>query len=330
MDEVRRCLSDGKASRVTWKTLAELGVLGATVPETWGGSGLTHLELAICAEEIGRACAPVPTLPSVYLACEGLLISGTSRQRERWLPEMASGNAVGTVVFSPDGCQWANGRLSGVLPIVPAGMQADFIIVTIGGSALCVELTQSGVVRESLRSIDPGYPIAKVKLDCVPSDPLDGPLDHLTDRAAVLLAFEQLGGAERALEMACGYAKLRYTFGRPIGSYQAIKSKLADVFVKNQLARAHAYYGAWALATDAPALALAAAGARVAANAAFELAAQENLQVHGGIGFTWEADCHPLYKRARSSALALGTTATWNRRLIEHLRNSRGRHDGLR
>ena len=330
MDEVRRCLSDGKASHATWETLAELGVLGATVPETLGGSGLTHLELAICAEEIGRACAPLPTLPSLYLACEGLLISGTPRQRERWLPEMASGKSVGSVVFEPGGCKWTDGRLSGVLPIVPAGMQADFIIVTIGGNAQLVELTRPGVVRESLRAIDPGYPIAKVKLDSVISDPLDGPLDHLVDRAAVLLAFEQLGGAERALEMACDYAKLRYTFGRPIGSYQAIKAKLADVYVKNQLARAHAYYGAWALTTGAPTLPLAAAGARVAANMAFELAAQENLQVHGGIGFTWEADCHPLYKRARSSALALGTTATWNRRLIEHLRNSRGRHDGLR
>lgn len=330
MDEVRRCLNEARSSRETWQTLADLGVLGAAIPEQWGGSGLTHLELAICAEEIGRACAPIPTLPSLYLACEGLLTSGTVSQRERWLPEMARGNATGSVVFEPDGCKWTDGRISGVLPIVPAGMQADFIIVAIGENAHLVELAQSGVVRESLRAIDPGYPIAKVKLDSVVSTTLEGSLIHLADRAAVLLAFEQLGGAERALEMACHYAKLRYCFGRPIGSYQAIKAKLADVYVKNQLARAHAYYGAWALTTGAPTLPLAAAGARVAATVAFELAAQENLQVHGGIGFTWEADCHPLYKRARSLALALGTTHTWSCRLVEHLRTSKGCSDELR
>jgi acyl-CoA dehydrogenase len=141
----------------------------------------------------------------------------------------------------------------------------------------------------------------------------------LRDRAAVLLAFDQLGAAERALEMARGYVMQRRTFGRIVASYQAVKHRLADVWVRNQLARSHAYHGAWALAHAPHRLPLAAAGARVAAREALEFAAQENLQLHGGIGFTWEADCHPLYKRARSTALALGPAGAWKRRIAGEL-----------
>ena len=131
-------------------------------------------------------------------------------------------------------------------------------------------------------------------------------LSHIHDRAAILLAFEQLGGADRCLEMARNYALERYAFGRPIGSYQAIKHKLADVFVKNEVARANAYYGAWALSTDAPELSLAAAAARVAGSAAYWLASKENIQTHGGIGFTWECDVHLHLKRAQYDAGAFG------------------------
>jgi acyl-CoA dehydrogenase len=139
------------------------------------------------------------------------------------------------------------------------------------------------------------------------------------ERAAVLFAFEQVGGAQRSLEMARDYALERYAFGRPIGSFQAIKHKLADVYVATELARSNAYYGAWALARNAPELPLAAAAARVSANEAFFLAAKENIQVHGGMGYTWEFDCHLYYRRAKLLSLAVGSSRLWKDRLITQL-----------
>ena len=144
-------------------------------------------------------------------------------------------------------------------------------------------------------------------------------LHRIQERGAILLAFEQLGGADRCLEMARDYALERYAFGRPIGSYQAIKHKLADVFVKNEVARANAYYGAWALSTDAPELPVAAAAARVAGSAAYWMAAKEMIQTYGGIGVTWEADCHFFYRRARHLGLVIGAPRDWKRRLADSL-----------
>src|SRR6202007_1449654 len=131
------------------------------------------------------------------------------------------------------------------------------------------------------------------------------------DRAAGVIAFEQVGGAQAALDMAKAYAMERYAFGRPIGSFQAIKHKLADVYVATELARSNAYYGAWALSAEAADMPLAAATARVSASDAFFLAAKENIQVHGGVGFTWDYDCHLYYRRAKLLALSLGSQRYW-------------------
>ena len=143
-----------------------------------------------------------------------------------------------------------------------------------------------------------------------------------------LLAFEQLGGAERCLEMARDYALERYAFGRPIGSYQAIKHKLADVYVRITVAKANAYYGAWALETDAPELPVAAAGARITGSEAYWQASKENIQTHGGIGVTWEADCHLFYRRARHLSLAVGAPRVWKRRLVDRLEQSDAKKEG--
>lgn len=315
MPEVRRCLDAGTHSAATWRALAELGVLGAAVPECWGGAGLGDLELAACAQEIGRACAPVPMLASVYLATEALVRGGSDAQRARWLPELAAGRAIGTVATHAPGCRLSQGRLTGEIRAVSAGLEADFVVLNVAGRNLLVDLQAAQVTRRALRVLDPGSPMAQLNFEQAPAEHLPGGSNRLLHRAVVLLAFEQLGGAQRALAMACDYARQRRTFGRLVGSYQAVKHRLADVWARNEIARGHAYRAAWALQASPAELPLAAAGARVACSEAYEFAAQENLQLHGGMGFTWEADCHPLYKRARSSSLVLGPTLDWKQRL---------------
>nr|WP_276608528.1 acyl-CoA dehydrogenase family protein [Caulobacter sp. SLTY] len=141
------------------------------------------------------------------------------------------------------------------------------------------------------------------------------------DRAAVLVAFEQVGGADRALEMGRDYALDRMAFGRQIGSFQAVKHMLADMYVAATLARSNAYYGAWALSTGSPELPVAAATARVSATDAFQHCAKNNIQVHGGMGFTWAFDCHLYYRRSNALALSLGSKSTWEDLLIDRLRN---------
>ncbi len=194
-----------------------------------------------------------------------------------------------------------------------------------------VDLTGPGVARETVATIDPSRDHAKLVFTDALAERLgeDGDGWELTrrllDRAAVLIAFEQIGGAQACLDMARDYALERYAFGRPIGSFQAIKHKLADVYIATELARSNAYYGAWALATEAAELPLAAAAARVAATEAFHLASKENIQTHGGMGFTWETDCHLYYRRSKHLALTLGSAPWWQDRVIAELeaRNER-------
>ena len=322
---------------VLWARIGEQGWCGAAIPEEYGGLGLGYVELCALAEELGRAVAPVPFASSVYLFAEALLVAGSEDQKAALLPLISSGELIGTLaVTEGPGVLWGeriktqfeNGALSGVKLPVTDGMAADRAVVLAGGDdGLClylVDLTGPGVTREFVSTLDPTRGAARIVFDQAPAQPLlpgDGPdqLSRIHDRAAILLAFEALGGADRALEMARDYALERFAFGRPIGSYQAIKHKLADVFVRNEVARANAYYGAWALSCDAPELALAAAAARVSSSAAYYLAAKENIQTHGGIGFTWEADCHFFYRRARHLSLIICAPRVWKRHLADRL-----------
>jgi alkylation response protein AidB-like acyl-CoA dehydrogenase len=191
-----------------------------------------------------------------------------------------------------------------------------------------VDLRGAGVNRSAVETIDPSRSHARIVFANTPAEALGSPggaealLKRVQDRAAVLFAFEQVGGAQRSLDMARDYALQRYAFGRPIGSFQAIKHKLADVYVATELARSNAYYGAWALARDAAELPLAAASARISANEAYFLAAKENIQVHGGMGYTWEYDCHLHYRRAKLLSLTLGSTRMWKDRLITQLESA--------
>jgi len=188
-----------------------------------------------------------------------------------------------------------------------------------------VDLRAGGVKVESLESLDPTRGVARLTFDGAVADRLGEAgqgfalVQAILDRAAVLLAFEQLGGADRCLEMAREYALGRYAFGRVIAGYQAIKHRLADMYVKNEVARSNAYYGAWALNVDAPELPTAAAAARIAASDAFWFASKESVQVHGGMGFTWDVDCHLYYRRSRQLSLVAGAPKLWKERLVSEL-----------
>jgi len=341
-----RVVLEGKEpyDRELWKGLAEMGFLGIAIPEAFGGAGAGHLELCVIAEEMGRALAPVPFSSTVYLAAEAILLAGSDAQKKKWLPLIASGEAIGTLALfegkgnpSPQAIRLsASGNiLNGVKKPVPDGAIADFAIVAActGStgrdsdiSLFLVDIKAGGVEAKALTNVDPSRGQAELTFKNCKAEPL-GPVgegwsmvSQVLDRAAVLIAFEQVGGADRALEMGRDYALDRIAFGRPIGSFQAVKHMLADMYVSATLARSNSYYGAWALSTSASELPEAAAAARISATQAFQHCAKNNIQVHGGMGFTWEFDCHLYYRRANALALSLGSLSYWEDALIERMR----------
>ena len=332
-----------------WRRMGELGWPGSAISEEFGGAGLGYEGLCVLAEELGRSLAPVPFASSVYFASEAIRLAGSADQQRRLLPDLAAGKRIGTFALAegpgnPDPARIrasvARGKLTGRKLPVADGDSADLCVVAArdesGTLALyLVELKQPGVKRRTLKTLDPSRNHAQLDFQQAEVEPL-GPyrsgqgssggggsgwdtVRTLLDRAAILIAFEQVGGAQACLEMAKAFALERYAFGRPIGSFQAIKHKLADVYIATELARSNAYYGAWALATDARELPVAAAAARVAATEAFHVAAKENIQTHGGMGFTWEFDCHLYYRRAKLLALMIGSAPYWKERLISEL-----------
>ena len=322
-----------------WRGMGEMGWMGTAIPEAHGGAGFGHLELCVIAEELGRSLAPTPFASTIYLAAEALLLAGSDAQKKRWLPRIAQGEAIGCFALAegPQVATPANlatraegAHLTGTKVPVADGDVADFAVVLAAqgdgrAGLFLVDLKGPGVTRASLATVDPTRSHARLVLDGAPGEPLGAPgqgwplTERLLDRAAVLVAFEQLGGAQAALEMAREYALGRFAFGRQIASFQAIKHKLADMYVGVELARSNAYYGAWALTKDAPELPVAAAAARVAASEAYYQAAKENIQIHGGMGFTWEFDCHLHYRRAKLTGLMLGSARRWKDLLVTRL-----------
>jgi acyl-CoA dehydrogenase len=341
---VRKVFEGGAGlDRALWKQIAEMGWHGTAIPENYGGLGLGYLELCVIAEELGRALAPVPFSSTVYLFAEAILIAGSEEQKQKYLTRIANGELIGTFARSegpgavtPKSIRatFKGGKLSGKKIAVVDGADADFVIVLArssdepgerGLALAVVDLKSAGVKRRTEDSIDPSRKHAEITFDNASADALGKAGDgwsnasRVLDRAAVLTAFEQVGGADICLDMAKDYAVTRYAFGRQIGSYQAIKHKLADMYVNNELARSNAYYGAWALSTNARDLPLAAAAARVSATQAFDYASKENTQTHGGIGFTWEVDCHLFYRRSRELGLSLGPQRAWKDKLVTQL-----------
>ena len=321
-----------------WQKIVELGWTGIRIPDAYEGLGLGHLELCVIAEELGRSLAPVPFSSSVYFFTEALIKFGNEEIKSDLLPKLVSGEVVGTYGIAEDTLQATESNLSvavtsekinGVKIAVPdAGVASQIILVVkskSGTDLRLVDLNDVSVTITPQKNLDTSRAFFKVEFKDTPSKLLGESgkgwtyIQHLLDQAAVLFAFEQVGGSQAALDMAKAYSMERFAFGRQIGSYQAIKHKLADMYIAVTLAKSNCYYGAWALSSESAELPLAAATARVSATKAFQLCSKENIQTHGGNGFTWEYDCHLFYKRSKVLSVLLGSEATWKEKLVTNL-----------
>jgi alkylation response protein AidB-like acyl-CoA dehydrogenase len=332
-----RTVLDGDApfDQSLWQKVVDMGWTATVIPEEYEGLGLGYLELSVIAEELGRSLAPIPFSSSVYLATEAILLAGTEDQKMQWLPKLASGEVIGCLADAEAGgqlteaglsCHFAEGKVTGrKIPVADGDVAGLAIVIASsdqGSVLLLVDLNQSGCRRQVIKTLDPSRSHAEIEFEAANAEVLGVVgegwqcLQQLYNRAAVLFAWEQVGGAETALQMAKEYALNRFAFGRPIATYQAIKHKLAHAYVKNTLARGNCYYGAWALASGAEELPLAAASARVSAIQAYYYASKENIQTHGGMGFTWEFDCQFPYRRSKLLAVNIGSEALWQEKLI--------------
>ncbi len=342
---VRTVLEDNSNyySSDLWKSISEMGWTGTAIPEEYGGLGLGMLELCIIAEELGRSLAPTPFSSSIYLFAEFIKLYGNEEQKTKILPLIASGEKIGTFALSetngtpkPSNISTEeNGlKLTGTKSPVSDGQSADYIIVAANSdnnkvpnslSLYIIDKSQEGVEMSELETIDPTRPACTVNLEAASCEMLGekgngwNMIENIFNRAAVLFSFEQVGGAQVSLDEAKKYSLERFAFGRPIGSFQSLKHRMADMYVKIELARSNAYYGAWALSTDSAELPVAAAGARVSASDAFNYSSQENIQIHGGVGFTWEYDCHLFYRRSKLLSLNIGSQRQWKENLISNL-----------
>jgi alkylation response protein AidB-like acyl-CoA dehydrogenase len=333
--EVRRLMATAEGyDPAVWRQLSEgLALPGIHVSEQYGGAGFGMVELCIVTEELGRALLCAPYFSTAVLAANAILYAGTETQKSALLPEIAKGARLATLAIAePDG-DWnpagikmvatpvSDGyRLDGVKSFVVDGHVADLLIVAartpkttgLEGLALfTLDANTAGVERRLLESMDPTRKIARIDLRGAHAKllgQLDGaePILRTLDRAAIALANEMVGGAQTMLDSAVSYAKLRVQFGRTIGSFQAIKHRLADMLLDLELAKSAAYYAAQAVAADDlewPALA---SLAKAAASETYFHTATECIQIHGGIGFTWDNDTHLWFKRAKSSEVFLG------------------------
>ena len=333
-----------------WRRLAvELGLLGLVVPEEYGGSGAGHVERAVVAEELGRALVPAPFLASAVLAVDTLLACDDEAARAELLPALVEGQRIGTVAVAEGAGEWdrAGGattaterdghwQLDGTKTFVLAGDVADLLLVyaatPTGPGWFAVNAPPDnppvGLERTTLTSLDPTRRLARLRFTGVTARPLASAdpaaaLELVTDLASVALAAEQLGGMERAMELTVDYAKVRVQFGRPIGSYQAVKHGCADMYSAWEHAVSVVRYAAWAADRaaegDRAELAVAAELAQVYLGPAYFEVATGMVQYHGGIGYTWEHDAHLYYKRAKSSELLLGSPDRHRARLADRL-----------
>lgn len=328
--------SSGRYDENFWSDCRDMGWASVTIPEAYGGLDLTPLELCIIAEECGRVTCGAPFLTTGFAVGEALRLWGDEASRQSLLPRVADGSLIGAFAFAEDADQILpatprtasrDGLLSGTKIGVVAGAVADLAIVVAADEAgrdglYHVDLRGGGVRRTIIDGFDNSRCAADLHFDEIPATRLNTPLGAagaLLDRMAVVAAFEQLGGADACMERARNYANERQAFGQPIGKFQAIKHRIAEMYVANELARGNALRAALSLVDQSPDLPLRAAAARLSAIAAYEFAARETIQIHGAIGVTWEYDLHLHYRRSRALALELGATMVWEDALVDSL-----------
>lgn len=334
--EVRRLMAtDTGWERETWKQLnQELGLSAVHIPEAYGGQGFGFVELGVVLEEMGRSLLCAPYFSSVALAATAILNAATEQQKQALLPGIASGDTIATLAFTEDNGVWNSAgigmtatrsgsgyRLDGVKSFVLDGHSADSIVVLArepgssgdkGLSLFTVAGDAPGLERRPLKTADMTRKQARLKFQSVPAELLGEaggaavPFARTLDQAAVCLASEMVGGAEKLRESAVDYAKMRVQFGRTIASFQAIKHRCADMLVDVELAKSAAYAAAEAAAENDADLPAIASLAKACAADAYMQTAIHTIQIHGGIGFTWDNDTHLWFKRAKSSEVFLG------------------------
>ncbi|GAB2964075.1 acyl-CoA/acyl-ACP dehydrogenase [Amycolatopsis acidiphila] len=331
---VRRWMdSDEGYDRAVWRQLADqLGLPGLAIPESYGGAGGSAVELGIVLEEMGRTLLPGPYFATVALATQALLASEDEDAKARWLPRIADGSLTATLAVGEDGGSWnlddvrttavADSdawRVSGAKMFVVDGDSAGLVLVIARADDGLGLFAVEGGTRIRLTALDPTRRLARVELDDVPAVRIVSTMDGLRralDLAVVALAAEQVGGAQACLDAAVEYAKIRVQFNRPIGSFQAIKHKCANMLLELEAARSAVYHAAAVAGTDELAVAAAVAGSYCAE--AYTHIAKENIQIHGGIGYTWEHDAQLYLKRAKASELLFGAPA-WHRARLADL-----------
>ena len=330
--------TDGYDAAV-WSQMGEqMGLQGLAIPEQYGGSGYSFVELGIVLEEMGRSLLCAPYYSTVVLAANTLLLSGDEAAKKAYLPGIAAGTTIATLAYTEPSGKWdesgitatASGsgsdfKITGTKSFVLDGHTAGLIIVAAktgkGTSLFAVEGNAAGLTRTALSTMDQTRKQAKLELKDTPGKLIGtegqgwSVLHKVLDLAAVGLAAEQVGGAQKVLDMAVEYAKVRVQFGRPIGSFQAIKHKCADMLLEVESAKSAAYYGMWCAAEMNGELPSVASLAKAYCSEAYFHATAENIQIHGGIGFTWEHPAHLYFKRAKSSELLFGDP-TYHRELL--------------
>ena len=333
---------DGLDGAVWEQAGSQLGLLGLAIPEQYGGAGFTFAEQVIVLEELGAALYGGPYLASAVLAATALLASSDEGCRRDLLPAIASGQTIATLAFTEDDGSWdpaairlsatraGDGwRLDGHKSFVLDGGSAGLVLVlALADGALslfAVEAGAPGLSTTVLPTLDQTRQLARLELQAVPGRLIGSPgeaaavMDRVLDVAAIALAAEQLGGAQRALDMAVEYAKVRHQFGRPIGSFQALKHRMADLLLEVESLRAAVSYAAEAVAEGSQEVPVVAALLKAYASDTYFHVAAENIQIHGGIGFTWEHDAHLYFKRATSSGLLLGDASYHRERLATRI-----------
>jgi alkylation response protein AidB-like acyl-CoA dehydrogenase len=335
-----------------WAKLAEQGWLGLIYPEEYGGTGLGFVDLTVLMEEMGRSVMPGPFFSTVLLGGLTILEAGSAAQKTDWLGRISAGQAKVTLAFTEPNARWdaaavtvtareSGGAftLTGTKLFVPDAHLADILVVVArtregqrpeeGLSLFLVPRGARGVEVKLLPTMDQTRKLCEVTFAdvTVGADALLGPkngawapLSRVLDRATVALCAEMCGGAQRVLDMTTEYAKIRIAFGKPIGSYQGVKHKAADMLVEIENAKSLTYYAAWAVDENVPEAPLAASMAKAYVSDTFRRAAGTGIQLHGGIGFTWEHDLHLYFKRAKSSEFTFGD-GTWHRERVAQLIN---------